>query len=108
MGQIFPWKSGNRFELLIDGPQFFPIMLTAIARAEHQVALELYLVEDGRTALLVPPADPQALAQAVLRLWGQPALADGLREAGLRQVQQYTWTQVRPRLLDVYRSVMNK
>ncbi|MBD2838055.1 phosphatidylserine/phosphatidylglycerophosphate/cardiolipin synthase family protein [Pseudomonas sp. JM0905a] len=47
MGQIFPWKSGNRFELLIDGPQFFPTMLTAIARAEHQVALELYLVEDG-------------------------------------------------------------
>ncbi|MNF35500.1 putative cardiolipin synthase YwiE [compost metagenome] len=48
MGPIFPWKSGNRFELLIDGPQFFPPMLTAIARAEHQVALELYLVEDGK------------------------------------------------------------
>ncbi|NWL78351.1 cardiolipin synthase B [Pseudomonas taiwanensis] len=48
MGQIFPWKSGNRLELLIDGPQFFPTMLTAIARAEYQVALELYLVEDGR------------------------------------------------------------
>ncbi|WP_044873650.1 phosphatidylserine/phosphatidylglycerophosphate/cardiolipin synthase family protein [Pseudomonas sp. LFM046] len=48
MGQIFPWKSGNRFELLIDGPQFFPTMLTAIARAEYQVALELYLVEDGQ------------------------------------------------------------
>ena len=31
MGQIFPWRSGNRFELLIDGPQFFPLMLTAIA-----------------------------------------------------------------------------
>ncbi|AOE87234.1 phospholipase [Pseudomonas sp. TCU-HL1] len=48
MGQIFPWKAGNRFELLIDGPQFFPTMLTAIARAEYQVALELYLVEDGK------------------------------------------------------------
>lgn len=65
-----------------------------------------YLVEDGRTALLVPPAAPELMAQAILRLWGQPELAASLREAGLRQVQQYTWHNVRPRLLDVYRSVM--
>ena len=49
-GTIFPWRSGNRFELLIDGPQFFPRMLVAIARAEEQVELELYLVEAGACA----------------------------------------------------------
>lgn len=47
-GTIFPWKSGNRFELLVDGPQFFPAMLAAIEQAEQRVALELYLAEDGR------------------------------------------------------------
>ncbi|CAN7295816.1 phosphatidylserine/phosphatidylglycerophosphate/ cardiolipin synthase family protein [Aquipseudomonas alcaligenes] len=57
MGHIFPWKAGNRFELLIDGPQFFPAMLTDIARAEHHVSLELYLVEDGRCS--------EALAEAL-------------------------------------------
>ncbi|WP_252274484.1 phospholipase D-like domain-containing protein [Pseudomonas subflava] len=46
-GAIFPWKSGNRFELLVDGPAFMPAMLVAIARAERRVALELYMVEDG-------------------------------------------------------------
>ncbi|MGL4316738.1 MAG: phospholipase D-like domain-containing protein [Pseudomonas sp.] len=46
-GAIFPWKSGNRFELLVDGPLFFPAMLSAIAHAERYVALELYLAEDG-------------------------------------------------------------
>ncbi len=66
-----------------------------------------YLVEDGRTALLVPAAAPEQMAQAILRLCAQPDLAASLREAGLRQVQQYTWHNVRPRLLDVYRSVMN-
>jgi glycosyltransferase involved in cell wall biosynthesis len=66
-----------------------------------------YLVEDGRTALLVPAAAPERMAQAILRLCAQPELAASLREAGLRQVQQYTWHNVRPRLLDVYRSVMN-
>ena len=47
-GAVFPWRSGNRFRLLIDGPQFFPAMLQAIERAERRVDLELYLVEDGR------------------------------------------------------------
>ena len=47
-GAIFPWKSGNRFELLVDGERFFPLMLAAIAGARQDVALELYLVEDGR------------------------------------------------------------
>ena len=65
-----------------------------------------YLVEDGRTALLVPPQAPEAMAGAVLRLAAEPALAAALREAGLRQVQQYTWASVRPRLLAVYQHVL--
>lgn len=51
---IFPWHAGNQFELLLDGPQFFPRMLAAIAAAEQQVELELYLVASGGcTDLLV-------------------------------------------------------
>lgn len=44
----FPWRHGNHFELLIDGEVFFPRMLGAIARAEHSIMLEMYLVESGR------------------------------------------------------------
>ena len=33
-GAIFPWKSGNRFELLVDGPAFMPAMLADIDAAE--------------------------------------------------------------------------
>ncbi len=47
---IFPWRSGNRFELLLDGPQFFPRMFAAIAGAQRQVELELYLVTAGNCA----------------------------------------------------------
>src|SRR5690606_27342456 len=46
-GVVFPWRGDNRFELLIDGPRFFPRMLDAIASAQWQVELELYLIEDG-------------------------------------------------------------
>lgn len=46
-GRIYPWRTGNGFELLVDGPQFFPRMFDAIGRAQRQVELELYLVESG-------------------------------------------------------------
>lgn len=61
-----------------------------------------FMVEHGKTALLVPPQSPEAMAAAVLRLCAEPALAAALREAGLRYVQQYSWPNVRPRLLGVY------
>lgn len=65
-----------------------------------------YIVEDGRSALLVPPADPAAMAQAVLRLAEEPALAAALRGAGRASVAQYAWASVKPRLFDVYRQAL--
>lgn len=50
MGGIFPWRAGNRFELLVDGPAFFPRMLQAIDQASAGVDLELYLVSSGACA----------------------------------------------------------
>ena len=62
-GAVFPWRDGNRFELLIDGPQFFPRMLEHIALAKEQIELELYLVEAGACA----EAIVQALVAAAER-----------------------------------------
>ncbi len=64
-----------------------------------------YMVEHGKTALLVPPGDPQAMAEAILRVLEDAPLARALRDAGLHYVQQYAWQSVRPRLLQVYRAV---
>ncbi|HEY9198019.1 MAG TPA: phospholipase D-like domain-containing protein, partial [Gammaproteobacteria bacterium] len=43
------WRHGNRFHLRVDGNSFFPAMLEAIAAAERQILLEMYLVQSGRT-----------------------------------------------------------
>ena len=67
-----------------------------------------YLVEHRRSALLVPPQNPQAMADAMLLLLVEPDLKERLRQAGLQLADQYTWAQVRPRLLQVYRSVIEK
>jgi glycosyltransferase involved in cell wall biosynthesis len=61
------------------------------------------MVQHGQEALLVPPADPVAMAAAMLRLIGEPALARDLRANGLRLVRQFSWDQVQPRWLVVYR-----
>ena len=43
----FPWRDGNRFEILADGSNFIPHMLDAINSARQTVLLEMYLIESG-------------------------------------------------------------
>lgn len=46
----FPWRDGNSVELLVDGEQYFPAMLTAIRQATTSIVLEMYLFESGTVA----------------------------------------------------------
>ncbi|MEZ5571770.1 MAG: glycosyltransferase family 4 protein [Halioglobus sp.] len=63
-----------------------------------------YIVEDTRTALLVPPDDVQSMAQAISRLCNDPSLRTQLRENGCQAVAQYAWPEVRPQWLALYES----
>jgi glycosyltransferase involved in cell wall biosynthesis len=54
---------------------------TPLVTADTPAARELLV--DGESALLVPAGDPEALAAAVRRLDGDPALAQRLSEGGL-------------------------
>ena len=46
----FPWREGNRVELLVDAEMFFPAMLRAVHEARNCVWLEMYLFESGAVA----------------------------------------------------------
>jgi glycosyltransferase involved in cell wall biosynthesis len=61
-----------------------------------------YLVQDGRTALLVPARDDVAMANAALRLLTDGTLRDKLRSAGRTEAARYSWIKIRPLLLKVY------
>lgn len=61
-----------------------------------------YLVEHDKTALLVPPGDAAAMAEAIIAVLTNPAKATRLREAGVEAARQYTWPKVRERLLETY------
>lgn len=76
----FPWRYGNRFQLLIDGVQFFDRMLKAIEAAKSRVMLEMYLVESGKVA----DRFIDALTRAAARGVQAAVLLDGYGSLGLR------------------------
>jgi D-inositol-3-phosphate glycosyltransferase len=64
-------------------------------------------VVDGLTGIHVPPRRPDAIVDAVQRLFADPGLCASLGAAGARRVRQlYTWEGVARSLLDVYGEVL--
>jgi glycosyltransferase involved in cell wall biosynthesis len=65
----------------------------------------LEIVVHEETGLLVPPANPQALAQAILRLLANPAQARQMGAAGqARARQRYTAERMAKETLAVYQN----
>ena len=63
------------------------------------------IIEDGLTGLLVPPRDPAAMGEALLRLVADPELRGRMgRAARARVEREFTWTQVVERTIAVYRA----
>jgi len=73
-----------------------PVACTAIGGVEDFAFHE-------RTALTVPPRDPDALAQAMTRLLDDPSLRERLRRAALEHVASFTWDRSMDRFLEVVR-----
>jgi glycosyltransferase involved in cell wall biosynthesis len=70
-------------------------------------ALPEVVGRDGETALLVPPGDAAALAQAIGRLLDDPVLRARLSGAALqRAAERYSWEATARATADVYREVL--
>jgi phosphatidylinositol alpha 1,6-mannosyltransferase len=64
------------------------------------------LVEDGVTGFLVAPGDAGALAAAVVRLAGDPALRAAQGQAARERMLGHTWTALGDELIDHYQAVL--
>jgi glycosyltransferase involved in cell wall biosynthesis len=63
-----------------------------------------YIVDDGRTGLLVPLNDPEAMAAAAIRLLEEGGLAERLARSGQAELGKYDWeTSVRDQWVGLYR-----
>jgi glycogen synthase len=80
-------------------------MLYGVAIAASDVGGPAEILEHGRTGLLFPPQNAHALADAVLRLAGNPQLRHRIALAGARNVRRrWLW----PRLVEKMRAVYDE
>lgn len=78
-----------------------PVIGAAVGGIQHTVA-------DGETGYLVPPKDPDTLADRLALLHGNPVLRARLGEAGRRRANtHFTWRQVARGLAAVYERVLD-
>ena len=64
-----------------------------------------YLLEDERDALLVPPDDPGAMADAVRRLLTEPGLSGRLSRNARAKSEGFDWSTILPRWDSLLRSL---
>jgi D-inositol-3-phosphate glycosyltransferase len=65
-----------------------------------------YSVVEGKTGFLVPPKDPDTLAQKIRQLLDNPALAEKMGKNGIRRVHKlFTWKKVSGQIAGVYEEV---
>ncbi len=64
------------------------------------------VITDGVEGFLVPPSEPEALAAATARLLDDPALAQGMREAGRERARRFDWSVVVEEVEDAYREAV--
>jgi len=119
--ESFPWREDNRFRLLIDGIQFFPAMLHAIATAKSHVLMEMYIMESGEIvdrfiAALLEAAGSGINVQLLLDDYGSRGLTNRdrrrLENGGVRLVFynplrfDFFWGKIKRNLLRTHRKYM--
>jgi glycosyltransferase involved in cell wall biosynthesis len=84
--------SSSRFEGLSNAVMEY--MAAGRAIVATAVGGNVELIDEGRTGLLVPSNDPQALADNILRLLDEPGLAVSLGGAARCAVPVFCWQRV--------------
>ncbi len=70
-------------------------------------ALPEVVGQDGDAGILIPPAQPEALAAAIRTLLADAPLRRRMGEAGRRRIEsEFTWQRAAQKTVEVYREVM--
>lgn len=51
-------------------------------------------VEDGENALMIPPKEPEKIAESILRIYKDPKLSEKMKKNGLETAARFTWERV--------------
>jgi phosphatidylinositol alpha-mannosyltransferase len=104
------WAALHRADVLcapsLSGESFGMVLTEAFAAGTPVVASNIAgysdVVTDGVDGLLVPPGDPQRLAEELQRVQHEPARLREMGEAARRSAQRYAWPRVADQVTRVY------
>ena len=104
------WTELHRADVLcapsLSGESFGMVLTEAFAAGTSVVASGIAgysdVVTDGVDGVLVPPADPQRLAEELQRLYHEPERLRAMGAAARRSAQRYAWPRVADQVTAVY------
>jgi phosphatidylinositol alpha-mannosyltransferase len=104
------WRQLGEADLLVApslaGESFGMVLIEAMAAGTGVVASAIAgysdVVTNGVDGILVPPADPQALAEELQLLAHEPKRIAAMGEAGRHSAERYAWPRIAEEVAEVY------
>ncbi|RME88353.1 MAG: glycosyltransferase family 1 protein [Anaerolineae bacterium] len=100
---VYPYRSGTQSGALQVAYIFGrPVVVTRVGGLPEAV-------EDGKSGFLVPPRSPEALADRIVTLVNDPALAKRMGDYARHLAEtRFSWQTVARKILDVYDSLLSR
>jgi phosphatidylinositol alpha-mannosyltransferase len=104
------WRELHEADVLcapsLSGESFGMVLTEAFAAGTPVVASAIAgysdVVSDGHDGLLVPPGDPQRLAEELQRVYHEPERLREMGRAAHRSAQRYAWPRIADQVSSVY------
>ena len=108
------WRQLGEADLLcapsLTGESFGMVLIEAMAAGTPVLASKIAgysdVVSNGVDGILVPPADPQALAEELQLLAHEPERLAAMGEAGRKSAERYAWPRIADEVAGVYELAM--